>query len=38
MYLQEEVLHYFMVVLSVTVGQETGGKHNDGIHSGAIVT
>lgn len=34
---QEKVLHNFMVVLSITVWQETGSKHYDGIHSVAIV-
>lgn len=36
-YSQEKIFHYFMVVLSVTVWQETGSKHYDGIHSVAIV-
>lgn len=36
-YSQEEVLHYFMVVSSVTVRQKTGCKHYDGVHSSAIV-
>ena len=36
-YSQEEVLHYFMVVLAVAVWQETGSKHDDGIHSIGIV-
>lgn len=37
LYSQEEVLHYFMVVASVAVWQETGCKHDDGVHSIAIV-
>lgn len=37
-YSQEEVLHYFMILLPVTVWQETGSKHYNGIHSVAIVT
>lgn len=34
---QEEVLHYFMVVVSVAVGQKTGCKHDDGVDSVTIV-
>lgn len=37
LYSQEEVLHYFMVVASVAVRQEAGCKHDDGVHSIAIV-
>lgn len=36
-YSQEEVLHYFMVLLSVAVWQKTSSKHDDGVHSVAIV-
>lgn len=34
---QEKVLHDFVIVLTVTVRQEAGGKHYDGVHSVAIV-
>lgn len=30
---QEKVLHDVVVVVSVTVWQETSGKHDDGIHA-----
>lgn len=35
---QKEVLHDLVVVLSVAVWQETGRKHDDGVHLVAIVT
>lgn len=35
---QKEVLHDLVVVLSVAVWQETGRKHDDGVHVVAIVT
>lgn len=34
---QEKVLHDLMVVLSVTVGQEASGEHDDGIDATAVV-
>lgn len=36
-YSQEKVLHYFMVVASVAVWQETGREYDDGVHSVTIV-
>lgn len=36
--LQEEVLHYVMVVFSGTVWQKACSKDYDGIHPAAIVT
>lgn len=35
---QKEVFHDLVVVLSVAVWQETGRKHDDGVHVVAIVT
>ena len=35
---QKEVLHDFMVIFTIAVWQEAGGKHYDGVNSVAIVT